>query len=208
MKGDTMALLKAEHVTKQYGGRTIIKDINIELHRGELVSLLGVSGSGKTTLFHVLSGLIAPEEGRVFLEGEDITAHPGKISYMMQKDLLLPHKKIIDNVSLPLVLHGTRKKKPERRQIRCSRNLDWMEPSTSIHASYPGECVREQRCSGPTFPRVASPFWTNPSVPWIPSQNLRFIDGIWMLWNTLICPLCLLLTILTRPFCFRIASIF
>ena len=115
MKGDTMALLKAEHVTKQYGGRTIIKDINIELHRGELVSLLGVSGSGKTTLFHVLSGLIAPEEGRVFLEGEDITAHPGKISYMMQKDLLLPHKKIIDNVSLPLVLHGTKKKEAREK---------------------------------------------------------------------------------------------
>ncbi|MCI5504552.1 MAG: ATP-binding cassette domain-containing protein, partial [Eubacterium sp.] len=110
-----MALLKAEHVTKQYGGRTIIKDINIELHRGELVSLLGVSGSGKTTLFHVLSGLIAPEEGKVLLEGEDITAQPGKISYMMQKDLLLPHKKIIDNVSLPLVLHGTKKKEAREK---------------------------------------------------------------------------------------------
>ena len=49
-----MVLLKAEHITKKYSGRTIIKDINIELHKGELISLLGVSGSGKTTLFHVL----------------------------------------------------------------------------------------------------------------------------------------------------------
>ena len=46
-----MALLKAEHITKIYGQRTIIKDINIELNQGELVCLLGVSGSGKTTLF-------------------------------------------------------------------------------------------------------------------------------------------------------------
>ena len=46
-----MVLLKAEHITKKYSGRTIIKDINIELHKGELISLLGVSGSGKTTLF-------------------------------------------------------------------------------------------------------------------------------------------------------------
>lgn len=105
-----MALLQAEHITKQYGGRTIIQDINIELGQGELVSLLGVSGSGKTTLFHVLSGLTAPEEGRVLLEGRDVTNRPGQISYMMQKDLLLPHKKIIDNVSLPLVLKGEKKK--------------------------------------------------------------------------------------------------
>ena len=69
-----MVLLKAEHITKKYSGRTIIKDINIELHKGELISLLGVSGSGKTTLFHVLSGLTTPEEGRVLLNGEDITS--------------------------------------------------------------------------------------------------------------------------------------
>ena len=85
-----MVLLKAEHITKKYSGRTIIKDINIELHKGELISLLGVSGSGKTTLFHVLSGLTTPEEGRVLLNGEDITSRPGQISYMLQKDLLFP----------------------------------------------------------------------------------------------------------------------
>ena len=104
-----MALLKAEHITKRYGTRTIIKDINIELNQGELVSLLGVSGSGKTTLLHILSGLIAPEEGRVLLKDEDVTLKPGNISYMMQKDLLLSHKKIIDNVALPLVLKGVDK---------------------------------------------------------------------------------------------------
>ena len=110
-----MALLRAEQISKAYNGRTIIKNINIELNQGELVSLLGVSGSGKTTLFHVLSGLIAPEEGRVILREEDITQKPGKISYMLQKDLLLPHKKIIDNVSLPLVIGGMKRK--EARKI-------------------------------------------------------------------------------------------
>ena len=52
-----MVLLKAEHITKKYSVRTIIKDINIELHKGELISLLGVSGSGKTTLFRRLTWL-------------------------------------------------------------------------------------------------------------------------------------------------------
>ena len=104
-----MALLKAEQITKIYGQRTIIKDINIELNQGELVCLLGVSGSGKTTLFHILSGLTTPEEGHVYLNDKEITSTPGQISYMLQKDLLLPHKKIIDNVSLPLVLKGMKK---------------------------------------------------------------------------------------------------
>ena len=72
-----MALLKAEHITKIYGQRTIIKDINIELNQGELVCLLGVSGSGKTTLFHILSGLTTPEEGHVYLNDKEITSTPG-----------------------------------------------------------------------------------------------------------------------------------
>lgn len=105
-----MVVLQADHITKRYGDATIIKDININLHKGELVSLLGVSGSGKTTLFNVLSGLIVPEEGKVLLNGQDVTAQPGCISYMLQKDLLFAHKKVIDNVSLPLVLRGMSKK--------------------------------------------------------------------------------------------------
>ncbi|MDO4518524.1 MAG: ATP-binding cassette domain-containing protein, partial [Bacillota bacterium] len=79
-----MKQLRTEHITKVYDGREIIDDINIELRHGELVSLLGVSGSGKTTLFNVISGLVAPEHGKVVLDGEDITGKPGRISYMLQ----------------------------------------------------------------------------------------------------------------------------
>ena len=113
--GKNMQLLRAEHITKQYGDKTIIRDISVHLDSGELVSLLGLSGAGKTTLFHVLSGLVTPEEGRVFLEEEDISGKPGRISYMLQKDLLLPHKKIIDNVSLPMLLKGTPKKEAREK---------------------------------------------------------------------------------------------
>ncbi len=105
-----MSLLTAENLKKVYGERTIIQGINLTLEKGEIVSLLGVSGSGKTTLFNVISGLTNPEEGRVTLSDVDITGTPGQISYMLQKDLLFQHKKIIDNVSLPLVLSGMKKK--------------------------------------------------------------------------------------------------
>lgn len=105
-----MSILRAENISVQYGDKVIIEDINMHLEKGEIVSLLGVSGSGKTTLFNVLSGLLTPVSGKVYLEEEDITSKPGNISYMLQKDLLLPHKKVIDNVAIPLVLEGTSKK--------------------------------------------------------------------------------------------------
>jgi ABC-type nitrate/sulfonate/bicarbonate transport system ATPase subunit len=111
-----MAQLTVKNVSKSFDGREIIKDISIELHKGEIVCLLGVSGCGKTTLFNVISGLIKPDGGRVFLEGEDVTGTPGKISYMLQKDLLLPYRTIEDNVALPLLIKGT-KKKEARAQV-------------------------------------------------------------------------------------------
>lgn len=104
-----MSLLRAEHISKSYGSKEVLKDISIHLDQGEIVSLLGISGSGKTTLFHILSGLVTPDTGKVYLREKDITSSPGSISYMLQKDLLLPHKKVIDNVSLPLVLGGMKK---------------------------------------------------------------------------------------------------
>ncbi len=110
-----MDLLKAENITKSYDGRVVIENINMELKKGEIVSLLGVSGSGKTTLFHILSGLKKPDSGKVMLDGEDITMKPGKISYMLQKDLLLPHKKIIDNVALGLIVKGMKKAEARKR---------------------------------------------------------------------------------------------
>ena len=104
-----MELLRTDRISKSYESRLIIRDISIHLDEGELVSLLGLSGSGKTTLLNIMSGLVMPDSGRVFLSGNDITGKPGQISYMLQKDLLLEHKRVIDNVALPLVIHGMEK---------------------------------------------------------------------------------------------------
>lgn len=104
-----MSKLIANNISKVYEGKEIIKDISIEVREGEIVSLLGVSGVGKTTLFNTLSGLLIPEQGVVLLEGVDITGEAGHISYMLQKDLLLPYKTVIDNVALPLIIKGAEK---------------------------------------------------------------------------------------------------
>ena len=105
-----MEALRTQQITRSFSGRVIIEDISIHLRDHELVSLLGVSGAGKTTLFNVISGILPPDSGQVLLHGEDVTGSPGKISYMLQKDLLLEHMKVIDNVSLPLRLKGISKK--------------------------------------------------------------------------------------------------
>ena len=104
-----MAVLKVDNVSKSFDGEEIIKNISLTLNEGEIVSLLGVSGGGKTTLFNIISGLSCPDEGSIFLGNENITGKPGNISYMLQKDLLLPYRTMVDNVALPLVIRGMKK---------------------------------------------------------------------------------------------------
>ncbi len=105
-----MDKLEVINVSKSFDGNHVLKDISIELNKGELVCLLGVSGGGKTTLFNIISGLLPPDSGKVLLDSNDITNQPGQISYMLQKDLLLPYRTIEDNVALPLMLKGMKKR--------------------------------------------------------------------------------------------------
>ncbi len=110
-----MAVLKVENVSKSFDGEEIIRGISLELKEGEIVSLLGVSGGGKTTLFNIISGLSLPDEGTVWLDGENITGKPGNVSYMLQKDLLLPFRTIVDNVALPLIIRGMKKDEARKK---------------------------------------------------------------------------------------------
>ena len=107
-------ILTAEHITHRYETDNIIEDISLYLRQGEIVSLLGVSGVGKTTLFHVLSGLLTPVRGRILLEDTEITGKAGSISYMLQKDLLLPYFTILDNIIMPKRIQGVPKKEARR----------------------------------------------------------------------------------------------
>ncbi len=113
-----MIVLKTEGITKSFDGQAVIRQVSLELKERELVSLLGVSGGGKTTLFNIIAGLSQPDEGKVFLDGVDITGRPGQVSYMLQKDLLLPYRTTLDNVILPLLIKGM--KKTEARQKASS----------------------------------------------------------------------------------------
>ena len=104
-----MPLLEVENVSISFGDKQVLEDVSVYLDKNELVSILGLSGSGKTTLFNIISGLIAPQSGRILIDESDVTGQTGHVSYMLQKDLLMPHKKVIDNVALPLVINGMKK---------------------------------------------------------------------------------------------------
>lgn len=128
-------LLCCEHIDKSYGGEKIIRDISVELFPGELVSVLGRSGTGKTTLFNILSGLETPDSGSVCLRGENVTGRSGLVSYMQQKDLLLPFRTILDNVCVSLILRGT-----ERKQARTRAQAYFEEFGLAgCEDKYPGQ---------------------------------------------------------------------
>jgi lipopolysaccharide export system ATP-binding protein len=71
-----MSTLRTEGLTKSYGGRTVVRGVNLDVASGEVVGLLGPNGAGKTTTFYMTVGLAAPDAGRVILDGHDVTDDP------------------------------------------------------------------------------------------------------------------------------------
>src|SRR3954451_8679064 len=71
-----MSTLRTFDLTKSYGGRTVVRGINLDVSSGEVVGLLGPNGAGKTTTFYMTVGLVAPDSGRVELNGVDVTDDP------------------------------------------------------------------------------------------------------------------------------------
>ncbi|MGI6605215.1 MAG: ABC transporter ATP-binding protein [bacterium] len=101
-----MHKVEALRISKNYGDLDTLEDVSVYLDEGEFVAIVGPSGCGKSTLFNIIAGLHLPDEGQVLIDGADFTGRTGRVSYMHQKDLLLPWKTILDNVCLPLVIKG------------------------------------------------------------------------------------------------------
>ncbi|MCY6958005.1 ABC transporter ATP-binding protein [Clostridium brassicae] len=115
--------LKVENIKKKFNNITIIEDVNFYVKENEFVSILGPSGSGKSTIFNIIAGLMQPDRGKVFINQEDYTGKVGHVSYMYQKDLLLPWKKIIDNATMPLVLKGENKQSAKEKVAKYFKNF-------------------------------------------------------------------------------------
>jgi ABC-type nitrate/sulfonate/bicarbonate transport system ATPase subunit len=103
-------MLRISEVSLKMEGLSVLNNLSIEVENDEIVALVGPSGCGKTTLLNVAAGFILPDRGTVWVGDENVTGVTGRVSYMQQKDLLLPWLTLVENASLPLLVRGEKKK--------------------------------------------------------------------------------------------------
>jgi ABC-type nitrate/sulfonate/bicarbonate transport system ATPase subunit len=96
---------------------TALAPATLSVPAGRFVSLIGPSGCGKSTLFNIIAGLQAPTTGRVLIDGQDYTGYIGQVGYMLQKDLLLPWRTVLDNVALGMEITGVPLKEARSRAL-------------------------------------------------------------------------------------------
>ena len=96
--------LRCENLVKKYGPRTVVKGVSMEVQQGEIVGFLGPNGAGKTTSFYMITGLIVPNAGRIYLDDEDITDLPmfrrsqRGVGYLAQEASVFRHMTVEDNI--------------------------------------------------------------------------------------------------------------
>ncbi len=113
--------LRVEQVAVSFATRAgafqALAPVDLTIRAGSFTTLIGPSGCGKSTLFNVIAGLLPPSEGRVFIDGQDVSGLIGRVGYMLQKDLLLPWRTLVDNVALGMEIQGTRLKDARARAL-------------------------------------------------------------------------------------------
>jgi lipopolysaccharide export system ATP-binding protein len=124
-----MSVLRAEAVAKSYNGRRVVNTVNLDVTGGEVVGLLGPNGAGKTTTFHMMVGLVRPDEGKVLLNDTNVTEAPiyerarAGISYLPQESSVFRRMTVEDN--LHAILQTLDLNSDERRE-RCESLLNML----------------------------------------------------------------------------------
>ena len=122
-----MATLRTEGLTKTYGDRTVVRDVNLDVASGEVVGLLGPNGAGKTTTFSMVVGLVGPDSGRVLLDEHDVTSDPmylrarKGIGYLPQEASIFRGLTVEQNI---LAILETLPLSAEERRNRLTELLD------------------------------------------------------------------------------------
>jgi len=109
------------------GPLTAVSGVNIAVRDGEVVSLIGPSGCGKSTLLNIGSGLTAPSEGQAFVDGERVEGPNAHVAFMLQKDLLLPWRTVVENVMFGVEIQGVAAAERRRRAQALLENLKLAE---------------------------------------------------------------------------------
>jgi NitT/TauT family transport system ATP-binding protein len=109
------------------GALTAIRNVSFSIRDGEVVSLIGPSGCGKSTLLNIGSGLTAPSEGAAFVDGERVAGPNAQVAFMLQKDLLLPWRSILENVMFGVEIQGVPLAERRHRAERLLSNFNLAE---------------------------------------------------------------------------------
>jgi ABC-type nitrate/sulfonate/bicarbonate transport system ATPase subunit len=137
--------ISVQGVARAFGELQALAEVSVASDRGQFVSLVGPSGCGKSTLFNIMAGLIEPDTGRVWLGDRDVTGRTGHVGYMLQRDLLLPWRTVLDNVVLGLDVAGV----PRRESYARARELLGRFGLARFERAYPAQLSggMRQRCA-------------------------------------------------------------
>jgi lipopolysaccharide export system ATP-binding protein len=129
---ERMEKLAATGLIKIYGGRKVVNEIDLEINPGEVVGLLGPNGAGKTTTFYMITGLIKPDSGHIFVDGEDVSRYPmyirarKGINYLPQEPSIFRKLTVEENI---MAILETLEIGREERQIRLAELLSELDLS-------------------------------------------------------------------------------
>ncbi len=121
-----MARLELEGIVQRYGGKTVVHPLDLTVEDGEFVVLVGPSGCGKSTLLRIAAGLVSPSEGRVLLDGEDVTEREPRerdVAMVFQNYALYPHMTVAKNLAFPLTIAGLPRGEIRRRVAETAELL-------------------------------------------------------------------------------------
>jgi ABC-type nitrate/sulfonate/bicarbonate transport system ATPase subunit len=113
--------LSLRTIAQRFGDTQALAETDLDVAAGEFVSVVGPSGCGKSTMFNIIAGVITPSQGKVMIDGKDVTGGSGHVGYMLQKDLLLPWRTVIDNIELGAVLTGGATKAERAKGVALAR---------------------------------------------------------------------------------------
>jgi len=132
-------MISAQNIDKSFGKLKVLRNITLDIHPAEIVSIVGASGAGKTTFLHILGTLEKPDSGRVLFEGKDVFSFNDRqksafrnreIGFIFQFHHLLPEFSAIENVMLPALISGTNKKEAREKGINLLEYLGVADRST------------------------------------------------------------------------------
>ena len=162
-------IIGVEHVSKFFGDKAVLNDVNLSVRKGEFVTILGPSGCGKTTLLRLIAGFQTASEGVITIAGKDITQtppHKRPVNTVFQKYALFPHLNVFNNIAFGLKLKklpGATIEKKVKQALRMVGMTDYEDRDVD---SLSGGQQQRVAIAEPSSTNPKCCYWTNPLPPW------------------------------------------